>query len=316
MNERKLNNTLYTAFKNGELKPLLDIVKADDTLDFELRGDFVNIYYRGGSLFKIFYAKDKYEIYFNSNYCKGQNRQLKSFLTVDEAVENIPFYKYAMDLWFKNHPKLEREFQQIIVRENNNIGKISRSTDYYIIDIEYANKLDADDEIEQGYMTVNQRSEDNKSNNARFDMVALKWLSDGASRKKSDKLSLALIEVKYGDGALKNNAGVDKHLLDFKRFLSNEENLKFFCEDMTQVFKQKCELGLIDGIQPHQLKNFEITVNNPEVIFIFANHDPDSQVLNTIIQDSKNQEYPFPIMIANSSNMGYCLYSDRMEKIN
>ena len=316
MKERRLNDTLYTALKNGELTPLLEIAKADDTLDFELRGDSVNIYYRGGSLFKIFYSKENIVIYFNEKYCVGQKRQLTSPITAEEAVDNIPLYKYAMDLWLKKHPKLEREFQQIIVRENNNIGKISRSTDYYIIDIEYANKLDVDDEIEKEYIIVNQQSEDRKANNARFDIVALKWLSDGASRKKSNKLSLALIEVKYGDGALKNNAGVDKHLEDFKKFLSNKENFKNFCEDMTEVFKQKCELGLIDGIQPHQLKNFEITVNNPEVIFIFANHDPDSQVLNTIIQDSKNQEYPFPIMIANSSNMGYCLYSDRMDKIN
>ena len=316
MNERKLNDTLYTAFKKGELKRILDIVKADDTLDLELRGSFANIYYRGGSLFKVFYKKDKLEIYFNENYCKGQNRQLKSPSTVIEAVENVPLYKYAMDLWFKKHPKLEREFQQIIVRENNNIGKISRSTDYYIIDIEYANKLDIDDEIEQEYENVGESNDEHKSNNARFDMVALKWLSDGTSRKKSNALSLALIEVKYGDGALKNNAGVNKHLEDFNRFLTNEENLKFFCKDMTEVFKQKCELGLVDGIQSHQLKKFEITPNSSEVIFIFANHDPDSQVLDDIIKDSKNQDYSFPIMIANSSNMGYCLYSNRIEKIN
>ena len=42
-----------------------------------------------------------------------------------------------MDKWFHEHPKYEREFQQIILRENNNSGKISRATDYYIVDIEY-----------------------------------------------------------------------------------------------------------------------------------------------------------------------------------
>lgn len=43
-----------------------------------------------------------------------------------------------MDWWFHKHPKYEREFQQVIARENNNHGKISNGTDYYIADIEFA----------------------------------------------------------------------------------------------------------------------------------------------------------------------------------
>ena len=42
-----------------------------------------------------------------------------------------------MDMWLHKNPKYEREFQQLLVRENNNQGDISKSTDYYILDIEY-----------------------------------------------------------------------------------------------------------------------------------------------------------------------------------
>ena len=94
-----------------------------------------------------------------------------------------------MDWWFHKHPKYEREFQQVIARENNNLGNISRGTDYYIVDIEYANKVKSAEK------------------SARFDMVALKWLSDGASRENVKKVSLALIEVKFGSGALQGKAG-------------------------------------------------------------------------------------------------------------
>jgi hypothetical protein len=39
-----------------------------------------------------------------------------------------------MDLWFGNHPKNERECQQLMLWENN-IGDSAKSTDYFICDM-------------------------------------------------------------------------------------------------------------------------------------------------------------------------------------
>lgn len=63
-----------------------------------------------------------------------------------------------MDEWFRLHHKYERKFQQLIARMNNSSGDISRSTDYYIADMEYAEMAEL---------------------GTRFDMVALKWRSKG-----------------------------------------------------------------------------------------------------------------------------------------
>lgn len=297
MKPRKISEKMMDAFLKGKLKPILDAVKIDDTLDLELRGNFVNIYYRGGSLFKITEENDDYTIYFNSQYCLTENKLLDEYPSIEKAVADMPFYKQAMDWWFNKHPKYEREFQQVIARENNYIGNISRGTDYYIADIEYANKVDDADKA------------------ARFDMVALKWLSNGAIRKDITKVSLALIEVKYGSGALQGKAGVSEHLKDFQSFLSDTESLKAFCEDMSAVFKQKCRLGLVDGLQE---KQFGVTISseNPEVIFIFANHDPDSKILDKVLQCNELKNCTFTVMIANASSMGYCLYADQFTKIN
>ena len=297
MKTRRISEKMMKAFLEGRLKPILDAVKMDDTLDLELRGDFVNIYYRGGSLFKISEDKENYKIYFNSKYCLFKTKVLKEYPDVEEAVADMPFYKQAMDWWFKKNPKYEREFQQVIARENNYIGNISRGTDYYIADIEYANKVDEADKA------------------ARFDMVALKWLSSGAVRKDCTKISLALIEVKYGNGALQGKAGVSDHLKDFQSFLSDTESLKAFCEDMSMVFAQKCRLGLVDGLQE---KQFDVTISseNPEVIFIFANHDPDSKILDKVMQCNELKNCTFPVMVANASSMGYCLYADQLTQIN
>ena len=297
MKVRKISDNMMSDFLNGKLKPLLEAVKMDDTLDLELRGDFVNIYYRGGSLFKITEMDGDYIIYFNTKYCLTDTTTLEEYPNIEKAVANIPFYKQAMDWWFKKHPKYEREFQQVIARENNCSGNISRGTDYYIADIEYANKVDDSDKA------------------ARFDMVALKWISNRAIRKDLTKVSLALVEVKYGSGALQGKAGVNDHLKDFQSFLNDTESLKKFCEDMSMVFAQKCKLGLVDGLQEKQF-DVSISFENPEVIFVFANHDPDSKILDNVLNCGELKNCNFPVFIANSSSMGYCLYIDRLERIN
>lgn len=291
---RHINEEMMDAFLKGDLNPLLVAVQNDDTLDLELRGDSVNIYYRGGRLFHIEGKNSKvsssYEIFFDTNYCKCGGKALKGKLTCNEAVEELPYYKQAMDLWFHKNPKYEREFQQLIARENNSHGKISNATDYFIADIEYVDE------------------------SSRFDMVALKWKSKGAERKNNTKPSLALIEVKYGDGALDGKAGIKKHLEDFKIFLRDKDKVKALCNDMSEVFKQKCQLGLVDHLKDHQ-HDVKISPENPEVIFILANHDPDSNILDGILSQINPLDYDFPIKIAKSSNMGYGLYVDCLEEI-
>lgn len=284
---RRISDEFRDELKTGKLKKLLDYVLEDDSLCLELRGEAVNIYYRGGSLFKI---DDKYNITFDLGYDK--DKKLNPNPDVEEAVKSIPFYKQAMDKWFHEHPKYEREFQQIILRENNNSGKISRATDYYIVDIEYQDT----------------------ENSSRFDMVAFKWPSNGAARKNTNALSLALIEVKYGDNAVGGSAGIKKHLDDLKSFINDKEKLKEFKEDMEHVFKQKCNLGLMDGLQEHQFK-VSLSDDEPEVIFIFANHDPDSKKINNILSDINISDYSFKILAAQSSFMGYGLYMDNMIEI-
>lgn len=290
MKKRQISEKMLNAFLSGELSSLLEAVKKDDTLDLELRGDSVNIYYRGGSIFKIEEINNSFSISFDTNYCTEDSTSLSRNPSPAEAVSNLPFYKQAMDWWFHKHPKYEREFQQVIARENNNHGKISNGTDYYIADIEFAD------------------------GSARFDMVALKWLSNGAVRKDTSRISLALIEVKYGDGALKGTAGIEKHLDDFQAFLSDAEKVNDFCRDMSLVFSQKCRLGLVDGLNERQY-DVKISSLDPEVIFLFANHDPESKILPAVLKEVEPDKYPFPILVANASYMGYGLYAEQMKQI-
>jgi hypothetical protein len=109
-------------------------------------------------------------------------------------------------------------------------------------------------------------------------------------------------------------AGIKKHLDDFQAFLNDAEKVISFCQDMSEVFYQKCVLGLVDGLKDGQF-SVNISFANPEVIFVFANHDPDSQILTNILSKIDTSVYSFPILIANASHMGYGLYTDCMNSI-
>ena len=52
-------------------------------------------------------------------------------------VEVFGAHKQIMDIHFSQHPKIEREYQQAVVRDNNRHGTGARS-DYFIVDVEYA----------------------------------------------------------------------------------------------------------------------------------------------------------------------------------
>lgn len=303
MNKRALSKQMFDDFKNeeGKLHSLLTRVLKDDTLSLEFRGggfpdtetnvsykEGANVYYRGGSLFYIEKKDDGYILRFNTKYCKDTGIELPMNPSIDYAVKNVSLYREAMDFWFTAHPKYEREFQQIAVRENNGLGGISHATDYYINDVEYCYQ------------------------NARFDMIAVKWLSKGHVRKNMTAPSISIIEMKYGDGALKGNAGIKSHLDDFKKFIdSNPTNLETFYKDQSDIFRQKCELGLIPDMKKKPY-DIDIQAVKPEMIFLFANHDPEKTTLRDEIISINPKDYSFTIRFALASMMGYGLYEDNM----
>ena len=299
MYQRALDEKMFKDFEEGGmLHDLLDYVQCDDTLDLEFRGEGrANIYYRGGSLFCIERSGDGYTLTFDTKYCTACDEGMEKTPSVRAAVGLIPLYKHAMDVWFVKNRKYEREFQQLVVRENNRHGAISHASDYYIVDIEYAYNVNVSD----------------KKTQARFDMIAVKWLSKSNERQNPSAPTLAIIEMKYGDGALGGSAGLKKHLEDFGTLVKNGE-LDDFCADYSNVFNQKCALGLIPGKESARIK---ITQRDIELIFLIANHEPDKTGLATIVAEIADltMEYPYPIRFAYASMMGYCLYADQMKSL-
>ena len=250
--ERILSEKFENDLLNGCLKGLREHILADNTLMLAVRDGYVNVYYRGGNILKLSEKGDGYDASFDENYTKGQSLQLPnspmrvaSETDIQQWVESFPVRKQIMDFWFAKNPKMEREFQQLVARENNT-SPISNETEYFITDIELAIP------------------------GARFDMLAFKWLS---TERKADKVRLALIEMKYGDGALTGTSGIVAHLTQLGNFLSDSESRKTLREMATKQINQLNRLGLI-AHKRTEGRDFDVVDDKCEVVFLFANSNP------------------------------------------
>jgi len=289
---RGLSAEFMNELLNGFLTPILKLVQNDDTLSLQIRNDYLNIYYRGGNILKLTRKNNSYLTHFENKYSTDKIKMnLPNLISIKEDsnrwAENIPLLKQIMDIYFTKHSKSEREFQQLVARENNN-SIISNDTDYFITDLEYS------------------------STNSRFDLIGIKWKSSSSKRKNVHHCQLILIEMKYGDAALGGTAGIKKHLDDIEKFCGDTTKLENLKEETISAFKQLRELDLIqfgDKGNNHQIE--QLRNEKPEFIFLFANHKPAKGKLSSEFQnilDINNAD----VRIATANFMGYGLYHQNM----
>ena len=292
---RELDNEFVKELLEGTLKNCLDYVRKDDTLDLEIRENYINVYYRGGNVLKVNKNKDNYQYEFDENYLNANSviskDELDKLKIQSDWNNYSPKAKQVMDFYFFSIKRNdEKEFQQLVVRENN-YSSIANGTDYFIIDIEYDNHK-----------------------NARFDIIAIEWPSETSKRKLSNnyKPKLVIVEMKYGDGALSGIAGMKKHENDFLSFISNTTDLNEFKKEMLCLFKQKRELGLNPCLSNSNNSNEIIELaDNVELTFLIANHDPASRILTEELSSLENLKASF---IA-SNFMGYGIYNHSVHKL-
>ena len=290
---RKLSEKFEKDLLDGCLKELLDYVKSDNSLDLEIREGYINIYYRGGNILMV---KEKsgnkncnYSFFFDKNYFRKETKlsfDHQKCLDDKDWFMFFPLAKRAMDFFFTWKKKEEREVQQLTVRDNN-YSTVAAGTDYFVVDIEYSRE------------------------GARFDVVAVEWISEGIKRRLlgAYKPKLVVFELKYGDGALSGSAGIEKHLADFSTFLSDEEAVKEFKQEMLDAFSQKRRLGLIPPLSEGKNKNAVVEfADEIEFVFLLANHDPASSKLRTAIGDCDSFFAKF--IVSNFS--GYGLYKHNL----
>jgi hypothetical protein len=288
---------------SASLFPVLARLKVDQTLMLAIRDGYINIYYRGGNLLRVREMKGGvYEATFDENYnVSGKSlpvcpREIQNPSDVIQWVESFSQRKEVMDEFLSQHDKSEREFQQLVARENN-ASVVSNQGEYFVVD------------IEASYPALG----------ARFDILAIRWLAN--QRQSTIHCKPALIEMKYGDGALGGTSGIVKHLQDLEALITNRERYAALLESMSIQFEQLYELGLIKFNRSINSGQMILDINSkPEVIFLLANHNPRSTNLNNILKSSDIVAYQhselFDLRFFVSSFSGYTMHSQNMKILN
>ena len=176
-------------------------------MSLEVRGDYINIYYRGGNLLKIEQQKKGYKFYFDEKYCLNKNddsayEKLKALNShsAEEYASSFELMMREMDSWFAAHPKKEREYQHNLLIHNS-----------CIIDIEYQIK-----------------------NTMRLDMIMV----------VEDRM--IIVENKYGENAISGGAGLSKHYNDICAILNDDVLHEELLASIKNIASVKYRLGLIE----------------------------------------------------------------------
>ena len=310
--QRGISAEFVGQLTGGILQPILERLRRDDTLSLEIRNGYIDIYYRGGRLLSLrANAKaNKFATAFDERYCDagdwcpklppGPGKTIESPEQAQAWVDVFAPHKQIMDIHFCSRPKIEREYQQAVVRDNNRHHTGERS-DYLVVDVEYAQSPSAFPERKADY---------------RFDMVGFRWPLNGAR----GVVRPVIMEMKAGDAALAAGSGLAKHVRDFESFLKcgTDETLSgpylLMCQEMLRSFALKQRLGLPSI--PKRMKRLTISdvTTKPEVIFVIANHQPASSVLHRELRGleaGKRADY----YVATVQHTGYALFAENMKPL-
>lgn len=295
--KRQISESLFKMLdKGGVYQRITEIARIDPYLDLEMRGDDgAIVYYRGGKLLTIHEKKGLLGL--DNKYYLG-NENAIVIPDKDNIFDYVCKAKYIMDKYESVKRKLiEKEFQQRVVYENNLSGNAD-NTDYFIVDVEWAN-----------------------SNvlGGRADIVAFRW---NHMEHKKRRVQLTLIEVKQGEKAIKTtemikngkkqvSPGLTKHYKDYLKLKDDKESIREFKNDMLVVLKQKYQLGLTRGLD--NLFHDRGKEINPELedaidfVFLLANYHHYS---SSLCEECETLPNDCKFYIA--SFMGYGLYKDRI----
>jgi hypothetical protein len=268
---RAISDDFTIDLTGGILEPIYKYLFEDNTVMLALRNDEIHLYYRGGVIQKIVRTSKGYQCSVDKNYFKdgdslttsGVKARVINCLEDSVALlQEFPTIKLAIDRHLSKIRKEEREYQQLVVRENNQ-SSISGETEYFITDIEF--------------------SMPNGLEGGRFDMLGVRW--DANNRKYGNKCIPVIFEMKYGDKALSNKSGIVDHLQKLVKVLKEDPDFK---NKISQVIESQFnsfnDLELISFSRNKEGGNIAFVPSSRiEYVLLLANTNPRSTTLSDII---------------------------------
>lgn len=281
---RGISDRFITELKQGRLEAVLHRVKSDATIDLQIRADAIVLCYRGCDLLRVReLGRGDYEFHFDREYVAGRPvppiplAEVRRASQAEAWMKAMPALKDLVDTALGDRQRDVREYVQEIVRSNNG-WSAARATDFFIADVDHT--------AEHGTTSVH------------FDMLGLRWDSDGASRAVGSQARLTLIDVKDNRSPLKGTDGLREHLKEIEGFLAQEGTLAQLRVDAEHLFNQKFELGLIDSESSVRVA----AEDEPDYLVVLVDHDPESRQLIDLLDGRDGGE---PIVAPRGTRMAF-----------
>ena len=208
-----------------------------------VRDSLINLYYNCDSIAKI-NASNPNKCTIAKYYIDGR----KGFVTLtdDELVSFFDTIKAQSD----KRNKYEKQAQERLYIDNNS----NTESKWFCIDVEYTKSLEGKDKAEDW----------------RFDLIAI---------SKESPFRVALIELKYGAGALGGTSGIRKHVKDYYAFFKNNK-FEILKPEIVSIIKTLHLLGVDVPVALRDIKKEDISPE-PEFYFITLNNNPENNSENT-----------------------------------
>lgn len=248
--------------QSGIVKRLRAYVEEHDTLNMELRGNRVQVFYRGEIILKV-HEIGYSLIPLNEKY-RSDDLMIPSPVDIQEYM---PLAMNAIDVYIEqdqNHLEKQNRLQEIV--RANNYSENSLDTDYFVIDM---------------------RHQEQKLS---FDLIALRW-----SAKSTDKPVISLIKVLENCKTKKSQDKLLSYINKTNDFVSKEENTERVTalkEKMLGVFQQKRELGLVRNLGPDcGIGKLNELADEIEVAFVLTNQNSTCETLSHFVNTLSEEEY-------------------------
>lgn len=234
---RKISQEHLDAYKSGLLAKLFTAINEDPELSFEIRmKDEVMVYYH----------KDKI---LTTKFSKGQLLTIKPLddkyysgisLKKSEKSPNLYFSKKHRDYTLRSLTEMRKYFAlakrlvhayklglEFEVQQNIALGNRSFDNRFLVVDMEWM---------------FPQTNIQERISKTRIDLVAI----DNNTNANGFN-DIYLVELKVGLGATEGKSGTIDHVRKTNEIINKTEACKALNEDISNIIKQKTELGIFSG---------------------------------------------------------------------
>jgi len=235
---------LKTKMKTSVAEIARRVIDSKGVLDLQIRSNYFNVYYKGGSLWKVSNISPRshgIQIHHEKKYFKRVGGKVldSSWIpgrldSIDQWLATLSQHQEILDGWFANHHNRERQLQH-----NLAVNHLSNHlSEWIILDVEYAAWLHG--------MKANKKDKMSRRL-CKYDLIGLK--RDDLKGIKT--LPIYVMELKQGNRAIAGNSSLTSHAEDMEQLICDKADVRAknaLLESIRLSFLEKQNLSLLPNI--------------------------------------------------------------------